>query len=577
MAAEEQHTELLPLMDSDEPFFDVTMRGYDKRQVDDFVARTNAQLADLATARDQALATSADRAAQLAAHEAHIESLKARAAKKIETLNPAAVSDRIRDMLQLANEEAAQIRRAAEVEAERVVSSARADAERVRGEAAAEQQRLTAGAAQRSAEADQKLAQARTQASAELDKARTEAARLTEAARTERDRLDAEATAIRVAADEEAAHRRAMADEDFEITLRARRSAAERDQSAAARNSQAAAQKTVADAQASAEKTRAEAKTAAEKMIAEAEATVRALQDEQRRTHEALEQLHGRLGDVIKSSASPNLRFPGSRSAVPGCVPTALDAGPSVLPRRPAAGVPVPAVLGATASSGQATTWAMPVASCWSQPGHGTARRYLVTERTRYPRPRQGSTRSRASPAPTGRAGRFHFELTLGGHQLSQPGPGPPGTGWAGRAGSAIHTLVSTSAPRSTPVSMPRPSSIQTRSSVARLPVALSAYGQPPSHRPRRPRSTRRPATPPACWPAPARRCRGSARPAARSARRRRSSSASSAPHLARRGHADGVAQAQLVAAQPTDPPATSATCSSGTGPSHGSPKHIDR
>ena len=96
-------------MDSDEPFFDVTMRGYDKRQVDDFVARTNAQLADLAVARDQALATSADRAAQLAAHEAQIESLKARAAKKIETLNPAAVSDRIRDMLQLANEEAAQI------------------------------------------------------------------------------------------------------------------------------------------------------------------------------------------------------------------------------------------------------------------------------------------------------------------------------------------------------------------------------------------------------------------------------------------------------------------------------------
>ena len=44
----------------------------------------------------------------------------------------------------------------------------------------------------------------------------------------------------------------------------------------------------------------------------------------------------------------------------------------------------------------------------------------------------------------------------------------------------AIQRLVSTSAPRSTPVSMPRPCSIQTRSSVARLPVALSAYGQPP-------------------------------------------------------------------------------------------------
>src|SRR5699024_9337958 len=45
----------------------------------------------------------------------------------------------------------------------------------------------------------------------------------------------------------------------------------------------------------------------------------------------------------------------------------------------------------------------------------------------------------------------------------------------------AIHTLVATSASRSTPCSMPSPVSIHTRSSVARLPVADFAYGQPPS------------------------------------------------------------------------------------------------
>lgn len=38
-----------------------------------------------------------------------------------------------------------------------------------------------------------------------------------------------------------------------------------------------------------------------------------------------------------------------------------------------------------------------------------------------------------------------------------------------------IHTLVSTNESRSTPCAMPSPSSIQTRSSVARLPVALLA------------------------------------------------------------------------------------------------------
>src|SRR4029079_7500028 len=103
-------------------FFDVTMRGYDKRQVDDYVARAAAQIAELTAARDAALATSADRAAQLASREAHIESLRVQAAKKTETLDPAAVSDRIRDMLQLATEEAAQTRPAAEQEDERVLA-----------------------------------------------------------------------------------------------------------------------------------------------------------------------------------------------------------------------------------------------------------------------------------------------------------------------------------------------------------------------------------------------------------------------------------------------------------------------
>ena len=45
----------------------------------------------------------------------------------------------------------------------------------------------------------------------------------------------------------------------------------------------------------------------------------------------------------------------------------------------------------------------------------------------------------------------------------------------AGLPASRIQVLVATSEGRSTPVSIPRPCSIQTRSSVARFPVALSA------------------------------------------------------------------------------------------------------
>jgi DivIVA domain-containing protein len=259
MAAEDQSTELLPLLDSDEPFFDVTMRGYDKRQVDDYVARANAQLAELAAARDAALAISADRAAQLASREAQIESLRVQAAKRTETLDPALVSDRIRDMLQLATEEAAQTRRSAELEADRVLAAARDDAERMRAEAAAEQQRLTAAAVQRLAEADQKLAQILA----------------------ERDRLDAEAAAARAAADAESAARRQLAEEDFEITLRARRTEAERQHAA--------------DHEA--------ARAAVEKLVGDAQARVVELAEERERTFRALQELHGRLGAVIADSA----------------------------------------------------------------------------------------------------------------------------------------------------------------------------------------------------------------------------------------------------------------------------------
>lgn len=313
MAAEDNSTELLPLIEEDEPIFDVGIRGYDKRQVDSYVSQAETQIAELKAARDTALATSADRAAQLASREAHIESLKQQAAKAAEAPSPVVhVSDRIRDMLQLATDEAAQtqraaeeeaagIRRAAEQEADRVLSAARADAERVRGEAAAAQQRLTAAATQRSAEADQKLAQARVQASTEQDKARAEAGRIldqataeldkaeaaaaaiTEAAEAERNRLDNKAANARAAAERASIERLRTAEQDFEITLRGRRTAAER--------------QALLDQQA--------ARGAAERLIAEARQRAEALDAEREQTHQQLRELHQRLGTVIADTTTP--------------------------------------------------------------------------------------------------------------------------------------------------------------------------------------------------------------------------------------------------------------------------------
>lgn len=311
MAADENSTELLPLLDEDEPIFDVGIRGYDKRQVDSYVSQAETQIAELKAARDAALAISADRAAQLASREAHIESLKQQAVRTVEVPSSVKVSDRIRDMLQLADDEAAQtrraaeeeaagIRRAAEQQAEQVLSAARSDAERVRAEAAAAQQRLTAGASQRSAEADQKLAQARVQSAAELDKARAEAAKIldlataeldkavaaaasiTEAAETERDRLDNEAAAARAAAERASIERLRTAEQDFEITLRSRRSAAERQ----AQLDQQAARAT------------------AEQLITEARERAAALNAEREQTHQRLRELHQQLGAVIDAASS---------------------------------------------------------------------------------------------------------------------------------------------------------------------------------------------------------------------------------------------------------------------------------
>jgi DivIVA domain-containing protein len=301
MAADEQSTDLIPLLGDDDPHFDIAMRGYDRRQVEEYLARIDADLADAHAARDAALATSADRAAQLANREAHIESLKRQAVKATESINPANVSDRIRDMLQLATDEAAQTRRAAEEEAERVLSAAKSDAERVRTEAAAEQQRLTASAAQRSAEADQKLAQARVQAAAELDIARAEINRMTaqataelETARAEFDRMTEQAAEERARLDEQvksdlaeadrlAQQRRITADEDFEITLRSRRTAAER----TARAEREAAEAT------------------ARGLVEAARDEVTRIKAEQTATEQALKDLYDKLGGVLASIDRP--------------------------------------------------------------------------------------------------------------------------------------------------------------------------------------------------------------------------------------------------------------------------------
>lgn len=278
---------------SQRPPLDVVMRGYDRRQVDDLLERLEADASAATADRDAALARSADLAAQLANSYAETESLRRKLRAEASSVVTAEnVSDRIRAMLELAEEEAARIREEADHYGVQVRRSIDEDIERIRSEAQAEAERMTSTAAGRMSEVeasyqarigegDSYLAEQRALAAsesrasraaleAEIAQAAAERQRLddehqTERQRlddehqaererldaehlTERERLDAEHLARREEADTAAAMRRDTATEDFEIALRTRRTAEEQRDLERRRSSEARARTLVDDA-----------------------------------------------------------------------------------------------------------------------------------------------------------------------------------------------------------------------------------------------------------------------------------------------------------------------------------------
>ena len=96
--------------------FDVVLRGYDKSQVAETIEQLEADFRIALADRDAAVTRSADLASQLSAMHGEIESLRRKAAHaQAPTFEN--ISERIQHMLQLAEEEAGEIRRAAEMEA----------------------------------------------------------------------------------------------------------------------------------------------------------------------------------------------------------------------------------------------------------------------------------------------------------------------------------------------------------------------------------------------------------------------------------------------------------------------------
>ncbi|MGZ8180088.1 DivIVA domain-containing protein [Williamsia sp. SKLECPSW1] len=215
--------------------FAIAMRGYDRDQVAEFFARSDAELRVIAADRDAAAANARELAEHLDDARDEIEQLR----REVDSLSvpvttAQGMSDRISRMLQLAADEASEMRANAQAEAAEILSVARQEAAQLREDA--------------SEEANSQLASAKV----ESQRLRGEAARLEEEARSAHDEnvrfvsertaaMEAEHTRTMTAAKEEAerivANARAEAEEldaqarrdrertqeDFDVTMAARR------------------------------------------------------------------------------------------------------------------------------------------------------------------------------------------------------------------------------------------------------------------------------------------------------------------------------------------------------------------
>ena len=289
------HTsELFPMMAEGGRDFEVSLRGYDKRQVDAYVARSEAELVALTGERDSATSRSADLAAQLANSHAQIESLRRHLAESSADITADNVDARMRSRVELAFaqsqgirnqalEAAAETRRLAEADVAESRRQAAEDADRMRDQARQDLRRATEAAQQREADAEAVHADARARAADQLNAARIEADRLLTQVRTENEETTEQAKSIRDRLDESARAARVEAAEDFQIALRIRRTEeqhADAERHAAAvteadrlvTDATAEAHRLVTDAQNQADRLGTESRAEATRLVTEAQA-----------------------------------------------------------------------------------------------------------------------------------------------------------------------------------------------------------------------------------------------------------------------------------------------------------------
>jgi cell division septum initiation protein DivIVA len=157
-----EHTDLIPDLDSEDAF-EVQMRGYSRRQVNEFVARSRSQTRDL----EERLSRSLDEVERL-----RLELSASR--QKAEDSKPAyeEVSERMGQILKLADDEARAQKARALDEIAKLRSDAKQETDRFKAEAREQTERMLAAAQE---QAENAIASARAEADKARNSARAEA------------------------------------------------------------------------------------------------------------------------------------------------------------------------------------------------------------------------------------------------------------------------------------------------------------------------------------------------------------------------------------------------------------------
>ncbi len=188
------------------PQFAGAVRGYDKRQVDERLAELSTELKKTSRNRDEAVATAGELTKALGHAQKELDETKAALVRMSASPSGAgAMAERVRMMMQLAEEEIADLKAAAEADAkstraeadryahetqrtsDKAAKDAQAEREKLLADAKAEIERLNSEAAQKRKELD--MESVRTRAAADKKAEEASAARRAEAEKASADKI----------------------------------------------------------------------------------------------------------------------------------------------------------------------------------------------------------------------------------------------------------------------------------------------------------------------------------------------------------------------------------------------------